>query len=98
MKMRNDMLTELLEKGVGPITIGKPPGGSAGPGQAPNFYVSGNHMIPVPPLRPGNQMQAQHQSVGDTIDEALTAFYDHAMKVEDMKAKPVAVVPHQSKN
>lgn len=83
-------ITELLEKGVGPLIFGKPPRDSGPEGKVPNFYISAEHNIPTGTL--GNALKTQHQAVGATVHEALNQLVEIVQGVEGMRAKPSEIV------
>lgn len=83
-------LTELLEKGVGPITVGVPPPNSGPPKSLPRFFITADHNIATGVV--GNTLQSRHQSVGESVSDCLNKLVEMVDKVEGLEVKPSSIV------
>ncbi len=87
----SDTITEMLEKGSGPVFFGKPPANAGPPGQVPAFYATTTHIIPTG--RSGNSMKGEIQSVGPSVVDCLKALKDQFDEIEKLRVVQEDIAP-----
>jgi hypothetical protein len=85
-----ETLTNLIEKGIGPITIGKPPTNAAPPGSVPKFFATADQNIPTGNF--GNALQSHHQTVGESVQDCIKKLVDQCDEVEKLEVKPSTMI------